>query len=342
MHPKRPSAAPSATKAKRIVSRRTILAAGAATLGALSMPGVLRAQDKLTIRVGYWPVSAGLPFFAAVEEGFFKEAGLTVEAQRYAGAQQVMEAMLSGRCDGSATGTGSAFLAIGQIAQPGLLKFICTNPSNTKYVLEEFLVPAESPVKTLADLSGKNIGSAPGIQNVTLARTVLDKAGAKGFRLVELPFGQHIPAIAAGQVDAVYTLEPQGTIGRLNGTTRILEAGVIAKYILGEPLAPWHGGAASLTSAFIDKNPAITATYVKAFGRGVELVRTKPDAARKYFEGYTAIKGDLAKEVPLSGYMMHNEFDDKALAYFQTFFDLFSKNGIFASPVPVGPMLYKG
>lgn len=305
------------------------------------MPRILRAQEKAVLRVGYWPVSAGLPFFAAVEEGYFKEAGLNVEVQRYAGAQQVMEAMLSGRCDGSATGTGSAFLAIGQIAQPGLLKFICTNPSNTKYVLEEFLVPAKSTVASLADLSGKTVGSAPGIQNMTLARTVLERAGAKNVRLVELPFPQHIPAIAASQVDAVYTLEPQGTIGRLNGTSRVLEAGVIAKYILGDPLAPWHGGAASLTSAFIAKNPAMAATYVKAFGRGVEFVRSKPEAARKYFTGYTAIEGALASEVPLSGYMMHNEFDPKALAYFQTFFDLFEKNGIFSKPVPVEPMLYK-
>ena len=285
------------------------------------------------MRVGYWPVSAGLPFFAAVEEGFFKEAGLTVEPQRYAGAQQVMEAMLSGRCDGSATGTGSAFLAIGEIAQPGLLKFICSNPSNTKYVLEEIIVPQKSTVRSIAELSGKTVASVPGIQNMTLARTVLERAGAKNARLIELPIGQHVAAIAAEQIDAAYTLEPQGTIGRLNGTTRMLEAGVIAKYILGDPLAPWHGGAASLTSSFIAKNPTIAATYVKAYGSGVEFVRTKPDAARKYFEGYTAIKGDLANEVPMSGYMMHHEFDAKALAYFQSFFDLFQSNGIFTSRV---------
>jgi len=43
-----------------------------------------------------------------------------------------MEAMLSGRCDGSANGTGSANLAIGEIAQPGLFKIFATNPSNAQ------------------------------------------------------------------------------------------------------------------------------------------------------------------------------------------------------------------
>ena len=48
------------------------------------------------IRIGYWPIAAGLPFFAAIEQGYFKEAGLDVEPLKFAGAQQVMEAMLVG------------------------------------------------------------------------------------------------------------------------------------------------------------------------------------------------------------------------------------------------------
>ena len=109
------------------------------------MPRRAGAQAAPKIRIGFWPVAAGLPFFAAVEKGYFKEAGLDVEALKFAGAQQVMEAMLSGRSDGSANGTGSANLAIGEIAQPGLFKIFATNPSNAKYVLDEFLVPEGQP-----------------------------------------------------------------------------------------------------------------------------------------------------------------------------------------------------
>jgi NitT/TauT family transport system substrate-binding protein len=200
-------------------------------------PGHLRAQT-VPIRIGYWPVAAGLPFYAAVEAGYFKEAGLEVQALKFAGAQQVMEAMLAGRADGSANGTGAGNLAIGEIAQPGLFKIFATNPSNAKYVLDEFLVPKDSAVKSIADLKGKKVASGPGIQNVTLAKTVLERAGATGATVVELPIGQHVASLAAGQVDAAYTLEPTGTVGRMNNTTRVLEAGVIAKYILGDPMAP--------------------------------------------------------------------------------------------------------
>ncbi len=53
--------------------------------------------------------------------------------------------MLAGRSDGTANGTGSANLAIGEIAQPGTFKIFATNPSNAKNVLDEFIVPDRQP-----------------------------------------------------------------------------------------------------------------------------------------------------------------------------------------------------
>lgn len=322
--------------------RRRLLKAGAAVLGTLAMPAIVRAQANPKIRIGYWPVAAGLPFFAAIEKGYFKEAGLDVEAIKFAGAQQVMEAMLAGRSDGSSNGTGSANLAIGEIAQPGLFKIFATNPSNAKFVLDEFIVPKDSPVKTMADLKGKKVASGPGIQNVTLAKTMLERAGATGATVIELPIGQHVAALVAGQVDACYTLEPTGTIGRMNGTTRVIEAGVVAKYILGDAMAPWHGGAASLTTEFIKKNPEVAKKFIAAYARGIELVRTKPAEARTFMKGYTAIDGALTSEVPLASYMLYNEFKPSDVAYFQKFYDLFTEKGIFDKKVLVDSLLYKG
>jgi NitT/TauT family transport system substrate-binding protein len=323
-----------------INSRRRQLVTAAA-LG-LAAPAIVRAQSGPKIRIGYWPVAAGLPFFAAVEKGYFKEAGLDVEPLKFAGAQQVMEAMLAGRSDGSSNGTGSGNLGVGELASPGLFKIIATNPSNAKYVLDQFLVPKDSTVKSIAELKGKRVASGPGIQNKTLATVVLERAGATGATVTELPIGQHVAALAAGQVDAVYTLEPTGTVGRLNGTTRMLEAGVIAKYILGDSLAPWHGGSATLTTEFIKKYPAETKKYIAAYAKGIELVRTKPDEARQYLKGYTAIEGPLTGEVPLASYMLYNEFKPADIAAFQKFFDLFTEKGVFDKKLDVASMLFKG
>ena len=172
-------------------------------------------------------------------------------------------------------------------------------------------------------------------------RDRLERAGAKGATVSELPIGQHVAALVAGQVDACYTLEPTGTVGRMNGTTRVIEAGVVAKYILGDPMAPWHGGAASLTTEFIKKNPEVAKKYITAYARGVELVRSKPDEARQFMKGYTAIEGKLTAEVPLASYMLYNEFKLSDVAYFQKFYDLFTEKGIFEKKVAVDALLYK-
>jgi NitT/TauT family transport system substrate-binding protein len=335
---------PSSNPIVGATTRRKLMQAGgaAAMLGALGAPALVRAQSGPKIRIGYWPIAAGLPFYAAIEKGYFKEAGLDVEALRFAGAQQVMEAVLSDRADGTSNGTGSANIAIGEIAQPGTFKIFCSNPSNAKNVLDQVLVPKDSPAKTMADLKGKRVASGPGIQNVTLAKTVFERGGATGVTVVELPIGQHVAALAAGQVDACYTLEPTGTIGRMNGTTRMLEAGVIAKYVLGDPMAPWFGGSASLSSAFIKKHPAEAKKFIAAYGKGVQYVRTQSVEARQYLKGYTAIEGPLTGEVPLAAYTMYNEFTPADVAHFQKFFDLFAEKGIFSSRLMVDSMLYKG
>ena len=324
-------------------SRRRLLKGGVAAtvLGAIGARQA-RAQAGPKIRIGYWPIAAGLPFYAAIELGYFKEAGLDVEPLKFAAAQQVMEAVLAGRSDGTANGTGSANVAIGELAQPGTFKIFASNPSNVQHVLDEFLVPAASTVKTIAELSGKRVGSGPGIQNVTLAKTVLERAGAKGFTVVELPIAQHVASLAAGQIEGCYTLEPTGTIGRLNGTTRMLEAGVISRYVLGDAMAPWFGGTAALSSSFIAKHPAEAKKFVAAYARGIALVRNKPVEARQYLKGYTPIEGPLTGEVPLAAYTLYNEFTAKDIGYFQKFFDLFSDKGIFSSRLMVDTMLYKG
>ena len=323
-------------------TRRKIIATTAAAIGVLAAPAIVRAQTGPKIRVAYWPIAAGLPFYAAVEQGYFKDAGVNVEVIRLAGAQQIMEGMLADRIDGCANGTGSGNIAVGELAAPGSFKIFCSNPSNVKNVLDEVIVPVNSTAKVMADLKGKKVGSGPGIQNVTLAKTILERGGATGATVVELQIGQHVAALAAGQLDACYTLEPTGTVGRLNGTTRLLEAGVISKYVLGDPMAPWFGGSAALTSAFIKKHPEDAKKYIAAYAKGVTYVRTKGVEARQYLKGYTAIEGPLTGEVPLAAYTMVNDFTAADIGHFQKFFDLFTERGVFASRLMVESMLYKG
>ncbi len=320
-------------------TRRLVLqgAAASAALVGLSRKS-LAADDKILI--GFWPIASGLPLYVGLERGIFKEAGLQVEGAKFASAQQVAEAMIAGRIQGSANGTASAALGLAEITSPGLLKIICSNPSNRRLVLDQFLVPKDSPVKAISELAGKKVASGPGIQNVTLAKIILEKNGITNPQVTELPVGQHVPALAAGQIDAVYTLEPTGTAGRLKGISRTLETGVIAKYVLGDADAPWFGGSATLTTTFLKEKPELAKKYVAAYAKAVDWVRKYPEESRTHMDGFTAIDEALVKEVPLSGFTLYNEFKPSDLAYFQKFFDVFTDRKIFSKRLDVQSLLY--
>lgn len=318
-----------------------------AVQAALAMPALLglsrkslAADDKILI--GYWPIASGLPLYVGLERGIFKEAGLPVEGAKFASAQQVAEAMIAGRIHGSANGTASAALGLAEITSPNLFKIICSNPSNRSLVLDEFVVPKDSPIKAISELAGKKVASGPGIQNVTLAKIILERNGIANPQVTELPIGQHVPALAAGQVDAVYTLEPTGTAGRLKGLTRVLEPGVIAKYVLGDADAPWFGGSASVTTAFLKDKPELAKRYIAAYAKAVDWVRKNPAESRTHLDGFTAIEESLVKEVPLSGFTLYNEFKPSDVAYFQKFFDVFTERKIFSRRLDVKSLLYAG
>jgi len=320
--------------------RRRLLQAGAAALAASVLPQVRAQDDKILI--GYWPIASGLPLYTALERGLFKEAGLNVEGVKFASAQQVAEAMIAGRVHGSANGTASAVLGLAEITSPNLFKIICSNPSNHKLVLDQIVVPKDSPIKSIAELKGKRVGSGPGIQNVTLTKIILEKNGIPDAKVIELPIGQHVPALAADQLDAVYTLEPTGTAGRLKGLTRVLESGVISKYVLGAADAPWFGGSASVTTTFLKERPADAKKYIAAYARAVDFVRKNPAEVRKHIDGFTAIDASLVQEVPLAGFTLYNEFSTSDIAYFQQFFDIFTERKIFSRSLSVKPLIYVG
>jgi NitT/TauT family transport system substrate-binding protein len=322
-------------------TRRKLLQATAASAAALALPRqALAADDKILI--GYWPIASGLPLYVGLERGIFKEAGLQVEGAKFASAQQVAEAMIAGRIHGSGNGVASAALGLAEITSPGLFKIICSNPSNRKLVLDQILVPKDSPIKSIAELAGKKVASGPGIQNVTLAKIILEKNGIANPQIIELPVGQHVPALAAGQIDAVYTLEPTGTAGRLKGISRVLETGVIARYVLGDPDAPWFGGSATVTTAFLKDKPELAKRYIAAYAKAVDWVRKYPDESRTHLDGFTAIDASLVKEVPLAGFTLYNEFKPSDIDYFQKFYDVFTDRKIFNRRLDVKSLLYTG
>ncbi len=299
------------------------------------------AENPGKISIGFWPVASGLPLFVADKKGYFKEAGLEVEVVKFASPNQVAEALIAGRLQGTGNGVASGVLGLSEITSPGLFKIIAANPSNVDYKLDQIVVAKDSTIQSVADLKGQKFATGPGAQNLAIAEAILAAAGVSNPQVQQLEIRQHVAAIESGQIVAAYTLEPTGTVGEVKGITRVLENGVVSKYILGDPKAPWFGGAAALSTKFIEQYPATTKTYIEAYRRAVEDIRKTPNEVRQYMVGYTAIEGDLVQKVPLVGYTLYDEFKPEDVGYFQKFFDFMAEKKVFTKPVDVASLMYK-
>jgi hypothetical protein len=99
--------------------------------------------------------------------------------------------------------------------RPGTLTYIALNGQNAQYITEQFVVKAGSTAKTLADLKGAKILSAPGPANLGAAKAVLKAVGleeGKDYSIQEQQMGVHVGALQAGTFDAGYTLEPVASV----------------------------------------------------------------------------------------------------------------------------------
>jgi NitT/TauT family transport system substrate-binding protein len=323
------------------LKRRTFVVGAAAVVTASSFGGPAQAQTASTILVGYWPISAALPFFVADKNGYFKEAGVDVQLVKFADQVKVTEALVAGRIQATATGTGSTQLATAEIAQPGLFKILGANLSSSKSILDEIIVAKGAPYKHVSDLKGKKVATGVGPQAMVEATLILQRAGVTDVTPIELSPAQHIAAVASGQVDAAYTYEPNGTLGRIQGLVDFLEVGVRSRYLLGNPAAPWYGGATVITTDLITRDPISTKKFVAGMKRGFDEVRKNIDSAREAYSSYTPYDPKLVEAIPPITYTLYDEFTPAQIAYFQDNYDLFFAQKILTRKLSVASMLYK-
>ena len=318
------------------IARRSLLAAAATAWVITTLPA--SAQDK--VKVGVFPVSSSLPYFVAVERGFFKEQNIDPEMIRLIGGPPNVAAMISDQIDAA-----SVLVTIegmnANLKKPGVAMYISLNSQNKKYEMEQFVVRNGVDAKTLADLKGKKIMSAPGPANVTMAKAALAAVGLKDgdYTIDQLDMAQHVNVMKSGAFDAGYTLEPNASMMRKMGIARTIEAGVIAHYVLGDPNANAFVGGCALTSHFIQTRPDVARRFAVAWGQAVNFINTQPDEARKYLVKNTLTPPDVAETVPMIRYYMVKDLTAKDNADFQKFIDFSVKTGTLPEKIEVSRYL---
>jgi NitT/TauT family transport system substrate-binding protein len=278
------------------------------------------------VKVGVFPVASSLPYFVALDRGYFKEQNIEVETVRLIGGPPTVAALIADQIDAAAVLVTLEGMNA-NIKKPGAAIYISLNSQSQTYPMEQFVVREGFPAKSLRDLKGAKILSAPGPGNVLMAKAALEASGLKEgeYRLEQLDTAQHLGALKAGTFDAGYTLEPNATVMRKQGVATTLEAGVIARYVLGDPKADAFVGGGVLSSRFINERPDVARRYAAAWLKAIKDIQKDPEGARKHLAKNTLTPEDVVGEVPMLGYFTVAELTDAHRKQFQKFID-FSMN----------------
>jgi NitT/TauT family transport system substrate-binding protein len=308
----------------------------AAALAFAPLPAA--AQEKAdTVKVGVFPVSSSLPYFVAVERGFFKQENIEPEMVRLIGGPPNIAAMIANQIE-----VGAVLVTIegmnANLKKPGVAMYVGVHSQNKVNQMEQFVVRKGYAATSLKDLKGAKIMSAPGPANLVAAKAILAKVGLKegtDYSIDQLDMGQHVNAITAGTFDAGYTLEPQASIMRRLDVARTLEAGLISKYILGDEGANAFAAGCAFTSDFIANRPDVARRFAAAWRKAVDFINAHPQEARKHLAKNTFTPDNVVDTVPMLGYRMVGDMSAKDKADFQKFIDFATDVGVLSEKVDV-------
>lgn len=301
------------------IDRRQVLSLIGAGAGLAALPAPARAQGalekpNLVLGVGGKPLLYYLPLTIAERKGYFKEFGLEVEINDFAGGARSLQSLVGGSVD-LVTGAYEHTLRMQARGQDirstlELLRF----PTIVIAVRRSIADKVKSP----ADFKGLKIGvTAPGSSTYITAVHAMAKAGLAASDASFIGLGGGASAVAAmkrGEIDVISHLDPviakletDGDIVTLIDTRT--EAGTRALFGATNPAACLY-----LRQDFIEKNPNTTQAAVNALYKALRWIDS-------------ASAAEIADAVPDSYHLGDKALYIKAV---QSSKDAYSKTGVMA------------
>jgi NitT/TauT family transport system substrate-binding protein len=307
--------------------RRLAFGVCAALLATAAQP----AQALDQVKVGVFPVSSSLPFFVALDRGYFAEQGIEPVQTRMASSTLIIGAFLTGDLDTAAVLVTTEGLNV-NLRTPNPIVYITLNGQNEQHRQETIMVRKGLEVSSMKDLKGKatKIMAASGPANMAFARAVFKANGmeeGRDYTLTDLALNLHVGAMQAGTFDAGFTLEPAGTILKKSGGAMELEGGVIATYVLGRKDALVFAAGAAMTTKFMKERPDVARRWAAAYRKALETIATDP-TARDHLKSNTQVPPELVREVGIPKAFMVDQLTEENRRDFQSYIDFAVTQGI--------------
>lgn len=247
---------------------------GAAAMVALFTAGSAQAQDLVPfngVTAQGGPTAQMFPIFMAQEKGYYAEEGLDVTLNYSKGSSDAARQLAAGNAD---WGIFSAAATM-QTTQRGFpLKAIMQ-----VYYPDTFdiVVPADSPVQSMADMVGKTIG----VSDLAGGEVPMVRASIVESGLVE---GSDVKLVIAGEGDPTtvrsFTEDRiQAYAGAKRDLLLIPAQGIPTRSITPSAIAAFPGDALAVRAETFASDPELLAKFVRATLKGHAWGMANPDAA---------------------------------------------------------------
>lgn len=262
------------------------------------LTGASLALAQVKVRAGVSLIVSYLPLFVAIENGYVKEEGLAIEMINIPGGPKKLEALAGGSLEFA----GASTVPIIQGAAQGLdfviiapLSNVAEGPPDTSGLV----VRKDSGIDSVKDLVGKKIAVAATkqIDDLSVSVSIKRKGGdLKSIVWVEMPYGQHLSALAHRLVDAAYMIDPFLATARGDPSLKFL-ANTVVEVTPGGPLTAFV-----TTGRWLEKNSENALKFSRALKKGIEYINANTAEARKVIPKYTRITPEVAARTGLEAY----------------------------------------
>ena len=282
------------------------------------------------VTVGVIPIVDVAPIYLGVQEGFFEDQGLDVTLELAQGGAAVVPAVVAGEYQFGFSNVTSLLVASSQ----GLpLKAVAPGNSTTGVPGEDFsavVVPEDSDVQDAADLAGRTVAvnTLNNIGDTTIRKVVGDAGGdPAAVEFVEMGFPDMPAAVAGGQVDAAWIVEPH--------LTRALQDGARVVASNFAETDPDLLIAAYFTSdQQIAADPGTVEAFTAAMEESLTYAQEHPDETRAVLDTYTEIDPAVKEAMVMPRFPPALEASS-----FQVLADLGLEQGLFDEAVDTSALL---
>ncbi|MCC7519890.1 MAG: ABC transporter substrate-binding protein [Verrucomicrobiae bacterium] len=285
------------------------------------------SRETSPIRYAFLPIASDASFFVALERGFFAKEGLNVQATKCESSNQALEALVAGRVDATAVVALETALAL-EANTPNQFRVVEMTAATAETRVHRIEVKTDSPIKTLADLRGKKVGTFPGSQMVVFLKLILGRYfdADKEVEIIQLKPPLQPQALESGQVDALFCLEPTGTLLEEKKLARAISINPLYEYI--QKPFPTAVGVVSIRMA--NEKPDVVRRINNALRVAHRFMREHPSEASAVFPKYAPIEATLAPRIAVYDYWDLTTIDRDSV---QRLADLYAAKGIVTKQV---------